>query len=189
MFIEAKEAAIFYEVVGAGPPLLIPGWASQPRWATLANHFSDEYTVIGCDVRGAGGKTTALPGPYSVDDMAEDLALVIETLGVATVHYLGFSHTGLLGQVLALRHPEMIGHLVLTMTTPGGDTVDPSASPGHLDRDRGRPLMAAGLQLGFINLRCRSAFVPSVSCPTGAAGGCRIRSARTTMVLCRAAVW
>lgn len=132
MEITVNGCNIYYDVAGDGPPLLIPGWASTKLFETNLSLFGDDYTVISFDVRGTGCKTIPPAGPYTVADIADDAAAVVKTLDYERVHYLGLSHTGVIGQVMAIRHPELIERLALTMTTPGSqantsDTNDKSA--------------------------------------------------------------
>lgn len=119
MTVACNGGEVFCRIAGEGPPLLIPGHASTSLFTRLATEFGDEYTVIGNDLRDAGGKTVFPPVPFTVEDLADDLAFVLDELGFDRAHYLGLSHTGVLGQGFALRHPDRLNRLALTMTTPG----------------------------------------------------------------------
>jgi 3-oxoadipate enol-lactonase/4-carboxymuconolactone decarboxylase len=55
------------------------------------------------------------PG-FSVDDLAEDLAGLLDALGIARAHVVGLSLGGMTGQALAVRHPEKVERLVLVAT-------------------------------------------------------------------------
>ena len=56
MIIDVEGGTVFCAVTGNGPPLMIPGNASTPRFMQVAKHFSDDFTVIGHDVRGEASK-------------------------------------------------------------------------------------------------------------------------------------
>jgi pimeloyl-ACP methyl ester carboxylesterase len=56
---------------------------------------------------------------YTLDDMADDLAGLIEHLGVAPAHVVGVSQGGMIAQVLGYRRPELVRSLGLIMTGSG----------------------------------------------------------------------
>lgn len=149
MELHINEATIYYDVIGEGPPLLVPGWASRPRFATLAACFSTEFTVIGHDVRGAGGRTTPPPGAYTADDMADDSAALVRSLGYEKVHFLGISHTGVIGQSLAVRYPHLMDRVVLTMTTLGHVDSSSGQTPDGAPDLAVAPALAAAMTGAF----------------------------------------
>jgi pimeloyl-ACP methyl ester carboxylesterase len=57
--------------------------------------------------------------PYRIDDMAADALGVLNALGVARAHVVGVSMGGMIGQVLAARHPERVPTLTSIMSTSG----------------------------------------------------------------------
>jgi pimeloyl-ACP methyl ester carboxylesterase len=59
------------------------------------------------------------PEQYSLSDMAEDTAALLRELGVAPAHVVGASMGGMIGQVLAAEHPEVVRSLVSLMSTTG----------------------------------------------------------------------
>lgn len=120
---------VYCRVLGQGRPLLVPGFASTNLYQQLEANLRDDYTLIRTDLRDAGGKTIFPPRPNTFDEQADDVAAVLDALGHERVHYLGLSHTGVLGQAFALRHPNRLDRLALTMTTPrpAGLAFDPSS--------------------------------------------------------------
>jgi len=83
----------------------------QPQMAALLPRFR----VLRYDTRGHGG-TDAPPGPYSLDELAEDAHALLTALGVERTHFVGLSMGGMIGQTLALAYPEMLTSLVLSDT-------------------------------------------------------------------------
>lgn len=83
----------------------------QPQMAALIPRFR----VLRYDTRGHGG-TDASPGPYSLGELAEDAYALLVALGVERTHFVGLSMGGMIGQTLALAHPEMLRSLVLSDT-------------------------------------------------------------------------
>jgi len=57
--------------------------------------------------------------PYTLSDMASDVAGLIEHLGFGSAHVVGTSLGGMVGQHLAIEHPRRVRSLVSIMSTPG----------------------------------------------------------------------
>jgi len=62
------------------------------------------------------GQTIAPEGPFTIEDMADDVAGLMDSLGIAKAHVIGVSMGGRIAQALALRHPDKIQGLVLCST-------------------------------------------------------------------------
>src|ERR1700726_787325 len=61
------------------------------------------FRVLRIDMRGHGGKNP-VAGNYTMKDLAGDVAMVLDGLSIARVHYIGLSIGGMLGQAFALDH-------------------------------------------------------------------------------------
>lgn len=66
--------------------------------------------------------------PYTLDDMANDVAGMIERLHLGKVHVVGMSMGGMIAQLLALNHKEHVASLVSIMSTTGNPNL-PGATP------------------------------------------------------------
>nr|BEK70729.1 hypothetical protein KPHV_79560 [Kitasatospora purpeofusca] len=77
--------------------------------------------VVRYDARDAGASTTFPVGapPYTLPDLAEDAAAVIDALGHGRAHVLGMSQGAAVGQLLALGRPDRVATLTLASGTPG----------------------------------------------------------------------
>ena len=108
---------------GSGEPLLLImgmsgthlSWG-EPFLEALARDF--EVTIF--DNRGVGKSSRVEPG-YSIADLADDTAALIEELGHESMHVTGISMGGMIAQELALRHGEKIRTLTLGCTYSGGE--------------------------------------------------------------------
>ena len=116
------DAEIYYEEVGAGPPLLlVPGLGGQGSfWVKQVPDFSRDFRVIVHDHRGAGQSTWSRIR-YSVEQMADDVLKLMDVLGLVSAHFVGHSTGGAIGQVIAQDHPERLESLVLSATWLGRD--------------------------------------------------------------------
>jgi pimeloyl-ACP methyl ester carboxylesterase len=121
--VRAADLEIWTEQVGEGPDVLLIGGLGDTveSWQFQLDGLRDRYRLIAFDNRGAG--RTAMPeGPASVEAMADDAAAVLRALEVSSAHVAGFSGGSIIAQELALRHPELVGSLVLQSTWPVMDT-------------------------------------------------------------------
>ena len=85
-------------------------------WDDLANRLAEDCRVICYDHRGHGG-SDAPPGPYTLAELAEDAERLLAELDAGPVTWIGLSMGGMIGQELALRHPERVNALVIANST------------------------------------------------------------------------
>jgi pimeloyl-ACP methyl ester carboxylesterase len=64
--------------------------------------------------------------PYTLSDMADDSAGLLDALGIERVHVLGVSLGGMIAQQLAIAHPAKVASLALMMTQSGNPVLPPS---------------------------------------------------------------
>ena len=88
-------------------------------WDALANQLAADHRVISYDHRGHGASDCPA-GPYSIAELADDAARVIEqAAGDGPVVFVGLSMGGMVGQQLALARPDLVQALVLANTSSG----------------------------------------------------------------------
>jgi len=120
MLLPLKGRNLYYDIVGpdSGQAVAFSHslaadlgmWAEQVPALTAAG-----YRALRIDMRGHGG-SGPLPGPYTIDELADDIVLVLDALGVEKCHFVGLSIGGMIGQSLGLRHAGRVQSLMLCDT-------------------------------------------------------------------------
>jgi 3-oxoadipate enol-lactonase len=95
-------------------------------WGFQVPALAERHRVINLDNRGIG-QSDAPPGPYTIRQMADDTIGLLDHLDVGRASILGFSMGGMIGQEIALSHPERVDRLVLlaSFARPGKALSDP----------------------------------------------------------------
>jgi len=116
------DVELYYEEHGSGEPLLcIMGLAADSQaWVLQTPDFAKRHRTIIFDNRGVG-RSSKPRGPYSIAQMADDAAGLLDALDIPRAHVLGVSMGGMIAQELALRHPARVRGLVLACTFPEPD--------------------------------------------------------------------
>lgn len=97
--------------------LLLHGWTSSAalNWYRCFPALRAKYRVVALDHRGHGrGIRSRLP--FRLEDCADDVAAVLDALGLAPPTVVGYSMGGPIAQLLWRRHRESVGGLVLCAT-------------------------------------------------------------------------
>ena len=118
MKIKANGIEINYEIEGDGPIVTL-GQAlgtNLSMWDEQARALKGRYRVLRFDARGHG-QSSAPAGAYTLEQMADDLKSLLDSLDVKETHYVGISMGGMVGQTFALKYPAMARSLVLCDTT------------------------------------------------------------------------
>jgi 3-oxoadipate enol-lactonase len=103
-----------YEISGSGPWITLSHSlaADCGMWDAQMETLNQHFTVLRYDTRGHG-QTQATSGPYTLDQLSDDVYQLLKHLGVQKTHWLGLSLGGMIGQTFAIQHPEMIDHAVI----------------------------------------------------------------------------
>ena len=117
--LRCADLQLYYEDTGTGPVVVwIPGTGLRASsWQAQVDAFSDRYRSLSLDLRGSG-ETRADDSslPFTVADLAVDVARWLDGLGVTEAIVVGLSLGSAVAQELALARPDLVRGLVLVAT-------------------------------------------------------------------------
>lgn len=103
-------------------------WGGSRRtFAPVIASLSSRCTVVVYDQRGWGAARD-LPGPYGINQLADDVVDVVRELGIGRYVLVGHSMGGKVAQLAASRNPEGLAGVVLIAPAPPRPTVDADAA-------------------------------------------------------------
>lgn len=134
-------ARLWYEVSGAGEPLLLHhGYtAARANWAPVAERLRDKYQVIMMEGRGTGDSEHSAAG-YTLEQYTADVIGMLDHLGLDKVNFAGHSMGGGIGYLLALEHGERLDKLILMAPIPAqgiGEVTPELRAERMAERQRG----------------------------------------------------
>ncbi len=103
---------------GKGEPvLLVHGITTYSFiWRNIIPPLSKDYDVIAVDLLGCGDSDKPLNVSYAIKDHAERLHAFVTKLGLGKFHFVGHDLGGGMGQIFAVRYPELLHDLTLINT-------------------------------------------------------------------------
>mgnify|MGYP001765977217 CR=1 FL=1 len=121
-YAELNGIRLYYQAHGQGEALvLIPGiGADHTAWVPQVLAFRKRYRVVIFDPRGIG-RTSRPGGPYPFRVLADDVAGLLDHLGIERANVLGQSLGGVVAQGVAIDYPGRVHRLVLVSTLALGD--------------------------------------------------------------------
>ena len=147
--IRANGLDIGYDVLGAGPPLVMlhgSGSTGSADFAAQLPMFSKAFLAYLPDARGHGRTLWDAADGFTYAMLVDDVLAFVDALGIETFHLLGFSMGAMTALQVASRQPDRIRTLVVigitTQREPRASVVrqDPGPRP---DRAR-RPALGRG---------------------------------------------
>ena len=116
-YVNANGTDYWFEIRGKGEPLLLlhGGLMSAESFGPVLIKLAESHRVIGIDLLGHGhtalGSRKIIPA-----EIGNDLARVLEKLGIQQVNVMGYSFGGAVALQLAFQHPSLVHRLVLVST-------------------------------------------------------------------------
>lgn len=116
--VHANGIDIHYRTDGTDGPWVVLAHAlgvDHQLWDSIAQRLASRHRVLRYDARGHG-KTSAPHGAYTLFQLADDVAGLLDALSIEQAHFVGLSMGGMVGQVLGVRHPHRLLSLTLCDT-------------------------------------------------------------------------
>lgn len=112
MELTTPNGMLFYEETGSGQPLILLHGNGEDHhiFDTAVPLLANQFRVIAVDSRGHGQSFPV--SEYHYRDMAEDIRLLIDALGLEKPLICGFSDGGILALLLAVQYPELLGGII-----------------------------------------------------------------------------
>lgn len=117
--IAANGIEVSYKIEGpSGAPVVMLSnsfLTDYGMWDSQVPALTKTYRLLRYDARGHG-ETQASPPPYSMDLLVADVIGLLDALDIGRVHFMGLSMGGMIGQLLASKHPDRLLSAVLCDT-------------------------------------------------------------------------
>ena len=134
-YADVNGIKLHYEIHGTGRPLILlhGGLGATEMFGPNLPALAKGRQVIGVDLQGHG-RTADVDRPLSAELMAGDIAALIKHLKLERPDVMGYSLGGGVAFFVALRHPELVGSLVIVSTPFRRDAFYPDilAQQGHV---------------------------------------------------------
>ena len=171
--VQVGDIDIAYKMLGKGEPILLisGGSADKNAWdPSFMSDLSSNHTIIVFDNRGVGN-TTIGSGPYTIEQLANDTAGLLDALKIQNANVLGYSLGSYIAQQFAIMYPEKVNRLILVASSCGGEDsipkpsefltlqaeiVDKISNNVSISREENIALANASLGAGWIRLHSES---------------------------------
>ena len=172
--VQVGDIEIAYKMFGNGGEsilLISGGSADKNAWdPSFISDLSSNHTVIVFDNRGVGN-TTIGSKPYTIEQLANDTAGLLDGLKIQNANVLGYSLGSYIAQQLAITNPEKVSRLILVGANCGGadvipkppefltlqaEIVDKISNNVSISQEENMALVNASLGAGWIRLHPES---------------------------------
>jgi pimeloyl-ACP methyl ester carboxylesterase len=125
-YAEVNGINLYYETHGSGRPLILlhGGLGSGEMFGPILPALAERHQVIAVDLQGHG-RTADIDRPIDVRLMADDIAALIEHLGLDRPDVVGYSLGGGVALLTAAKYPSLVGRLVAASANIRPDAIYP----------------------------------------------------------------
>jgi pimeloyl-ACP methyl ester carboxylesterase len=125
-YAEVNGITLYFETHGSGRPLVLlhGGLGSGEMFGPVLPALSEHHQVIAVDLQGHG-RTADIDRPLDIRVMADDIAALIDHLGLTKPDVVGYSLGGGVALHTAAKYPDKVGRLVTASTYIRSDAIDP----------------------------------------------------------------
>jgi pimeloyl-ACP methyl ester carboxylesterase len=171
--VQVGDIEIAYKMLGKGDPILLVSGASADMNAwdpSTIRDLSSNHTVIVFDNRGVGN-TTIGSKPYTIEQLANDTAGLLDALKIPKANVLGLSQGSSIAQQVTITYPEKVNRLILVASNCDGkdlipkpleflklqsEIVDKISNNVSISQEEIKSLISASLGSGWIRLHPES---------------------------------
>ena len=113
-YAEVNGINLYYEIHGAGRPLILlhGGLGSGEMFGPVMPQLAERHQIIAPDLQGHG-RTADIDRPLDIRLMGDDIAALIDHLGLDKPDVVGYSLGGGVALQVAVRHPDKVRRLVV----------------------------------------------------------------------------
>ena len=179
--VHVGDIDVGYKVFGKGEPIILFSGASDNMdgaWdPSFLTDLSSNHTVIVFDQRGIGN-TTAGSKPYTMQQLANDTAGLLDAMKIPKADVMGYSLGSFIAQQFAVSYPEKVNRLILVAASCGGkdgidqppefkklqyEAVNKTLNNIPLTADENKQAVVASLGPGWIKLHPESLDNPLIT--------------------------
>jgi pimeloyl-ACP methyl ester carboxylesterase len=123
-YAEVNGINLYYESLGSGRPMILlhGGLGSGEMFGPILPTLAAEHRVIVVDLQGHG-RTADIDRPLDLKLLADDIAALIDHLGLDRPDLVGYSLGGGVAFWTAVKHPEKVGKLVMASANVRRDAI------------------------------------------------------------------
>jgi pimeloyl-ACP methyl ester carboxylesterase len=112
--VEVNGMRMYYEVSGAGDPLIVlhGAYMNIASMGAIIPRLAGTHKVYALELQGHG-RTTDIDRPITYPNLADDVAVFMDAVGLTKADVFGYSMGAVTGLQLAIRHPEKVNKLVM----------------------------------------------------------------------------
>jgi len=118
-FVHVNGIDLHYTIDGSQGPWITLSHSlacNLSAWDAQVELLKNNFRVLRFDTRGHG-LSSAPEGPYTLEQLADDVHELFMHLGITQTHWMGISMGGMIGQTYALAHPDVFQSLILADST------------------------------------------------------------------------
>jgi pimeloyl-ACP methyl ester carboxylesterase len=121
-YAEVNGLEMYYEIHGTGDPLVLLHGAYMiiDHFGEILPTLAETRQVIAVELQ-AHGRTADIDRPITYEQMADDVAALLEHLGIDEADVFGYSMGGGVALQVAIRHPEVVRKLVVASASYASD--------------------------------------------------------------------
>ncbi len=123
---------MYYEIHGSGEPLVLlhGAFGAIDLWGPILTTLAETHQVIAVEFQGHGHTADIIDRPLGYEQLADDVAALMNHLGIEQADIVGYSMGGTTGLQLAIRHPDLVRKLVAISPNYSSDGYYPELLAG-----------------------------------------------------------